>query len=97
MSLSKKVSNTLITFKEMEVIETALKVYRDVIVDAIESGEAEAEQMTATMSLVLEQLGETLAIVTNALDDREVRHLVGNNLSDNALENFLGKQVGFDK
>lgn len=101
MSPTKKINNTLndypITFKELEVIEVALKVYRDVIVDSVNSGEAEDHNLSLSMSLLLELLAETAAIVTNALDDREARHLLGNNLTDKALENFMIKQVAFDE
>lgn len=78
-----------ITYKHMEIIEIALKCYRDTIMMGITSGEAEECGVLHSLPMVLEELEEVYELISGNLDDRYVRQVVGANLSDSAIENFI--------
>jgi hypothetical protein len=73
----------------MEIIEVALNCYRDIIMEGITSGEAEESGVLHALPLVLEELEEVHSIIYDNLNDRYVRQVVGSNLSDVAIENFI--------
>lgn len=85
----KRVVMSPITYKHMEVIEVALNCYRDTIMQGITSGEAEEHGVLHALPLVLEELEEVYTLINDNLNDRYVRQVVGANLSDSAIENFI--------
>ena len=78
-----------ITYKHMEIIEVALNCYRDIIMEGITSGEAEERGVLHSLPMALEELEEVHTIIYDNLNDRYVRQVVGANLSDLAIENFI--------